>query len=482
MRYPANLTRKYTTGRRTLGEAGKVGMMQATIAAAVTLVLGFLAGFWLRSASARAEKTLLEERTKELAGELNGLRLDLKALDEAKNSAEKAVATLEIKLASEQKAFAEKLELQESYKRAFSSQLEVLAGEILDKKTKSFAEGSQKELGSLLTPLREQIEGFRKKVEEAQSDSKTGVAELRGLIGNLGNLNQKLADEAKHLSTALRGSSKAQGDWGEYILRNLLEKAGLREGEQYSFQQRFSQQESEADGKRTTAITDVIVSLPGGRHLVIDSKVSLNAYTESVNAENEEARKAALAEHLRSVRRHIDGLARAGYHDLPGIESPDFVILFIPIEPAFLTALQSDANLLAGAYEKGIMLSGPTTLLYVIRIVESLWRQEQQEKNVQKVMERGEKLYDKFVGFVDDLEAVGSKIGDADKSYKEAFSKLASGRENLVRQVEMLRELGLKPRKRLKPKLLEAAGVDDTLLFLAAESESETTANPEADD
>ena len=215
--------------------------------------------------------------------------------------------------------------------------------------------------------------------------------------------------------------------------------------------------------------------MPEGRHLIIDSKVSINDYNDFVNAENEEERKSALKRHLASVRKHYVELADRNYHRLPGVQSPDFVVMFVPIEPAFMLAIQEDEGLWLDAYQKGVLLAGPTTVLFVVRIVENLWRQEQQAKNVQKVMDRGGKLYDKFVGFVEDLESIGDRIHEAGQSYKEALSKLTSGRENLVRQVEMLRELEVKNKKRLKPKLLEAAGVDEedeTLPLLAAEAET----------
>src|SRR5208337_3946179 len=292
---------------------------------------------------------------------------------------------LNAKLENEQKNMAEKVALLETAKKALADQFQTLAGEILDQKSKSFSEGSQKEIGNLLGPLKTQIEDFRKKVEEAQSDSKTGVARLEGLIGNLGSVNQQLAAEAKNLSSALRGSAKAQGDWGEFILRDLLEKAGLREGEQYSFQQSFTGIESEDGGKARSARTDVVILLPGGRNLVIDSKVSLTAYTDYANAAADGERCAALKLHLTSVRGHVTGLARAGYQKLPGLESPDFVVMFVPVEPAFLLALQNDAELWADAYQQGILLVGPTTLLYIIRIVNVLWQQEVQALSVRDV-------------------------------------------------------------------------------------------------
>jgi DNA recombination protein RmuC len=400
------------------------------------------------------------------------LRAELQAKSELESQSAKTIGELETKLENEKKNLQEKLALLDAAKQTLANQFEALAGDILEKKTKSFSEGSQKELGTLLAPLKEQINEFRKKVEEAQSDSKTGVTKLETLIGTLGGLNQQLTEEARNLTTALRGSSKAQGDWGEFILRDLLEKAGLHEGEQYSFQERFEIDASEEDGKRKSAITDVIVSLPGGRHLVIDSKVSLNAYTDSVNAETEEERKAAVKRHLDSVRGHVDELAARRYHKLGTLETPDFVAMFIPVEPAFLVALHEDEGLWRYAYEKEVLLVGPTTLLFVIRIVDNLWQQELQARGVRDVMSRGAELYDKFVGFVNDLEKIGKGLHDADASYSNAMKKLSEGRGNLIRQVEMLKELGVRAGKSLPQNLLDAAGVEEEPgLALAANAE-----------
>jgi DNA recombination protein RmuC len=458
----------------------------------LTAARGELARVQTESATRAGFESLATEREKSIAGlavERDGLREELQAKAEADSNSKARIKELEAELRNERQNLQEKLALLESAKQALANQFEALAGEILEKKSKSFAEGSQKELGNLLTPLKTQIEEFRKKVEEAQTDSTIGVTKLETLIGTLGGLNQQLSAEARNLTTALRGSSKAQGDWGEFILRDLLEKAGLREGEQYSFQQSFSGLEGEDGEKTKSARTDVIVFLPGGRHLVIDSKVSLNAYTDLVNAETEEERKVALREHLKSMRGHIAGLAKAGYHNLPSIESPDFVVMFVPVEPAFLIALQNDSSLWADAYQQKILLVGPTTLLYVIRIVSVLWHQEAQVRNVDEVMDRGAKLYEKFAGFIDDMEEIGKGLQGASKSYAEARKKLSEGPGNLVIQAEKLRQLGVKrkpqigvkpkPQKSISLKWLAAADVEDDGLELVAEAGTNESGEPE---
>jgi DNA recombination protein RmuC len=480
--------------------------MQA-LTAVLAVVAGILLGFWIRTVSTKRELALLDQRNREsldalaalqkqlmqshaesaaragfeslaaerdktinrLTLERDGLHAELQTgADNARTQAAR-ISQLEADLHNERKSLGEKVELLENAKKALADQFQALAADILDQKSKLFSDGSQKEIGTLLNPLRQQIEDFRKKVEEAQSDSKTGVTRLETLIGSLGTLNQALTEEARNLSTALRGSSKAQGDWGEFILRDLLDKAGLREGEQYVFQQPFAVDGENGERARSVR-TDVIVFLPGGRNLVIDSKVSLTAYTDCVNATDEEARKAALKLHMASMRTHISGLAKAGYHNLPGIEVPDFIVMFIPIEPAFLLALQGDGELWADAYKHGILLVGPTTLLYVIRIVNVLWQQERQARNVRDVMKRGTELYEKFAGFVTDMELIGDSLRKTDKHYGEAMKKLADGRGNLIRQVEMLKELGLRTNKSIPKNLLDRADVDQAELALAAEA------------
>ena len=447
------------------------------------------AAYWRSEAESRAQarsaaeaqfataSTLAEERlrqTEVLRSEVETLRSQLQRAAETERQHASEVSKLEAELRNERQNLAEKLALLETAKQTLAHQFEAIAGEILDKKSRSFSEVNQKELGTLLTPLREQLKDFREKVEQSQSEAKTGVTRLETLVGTLGTLNQQLAAEAHNLTTALRGSAKAQGDWGEFILRDLLEKAGLREGEQYRFQESFSAQVDE-DGSRSRASrTDVILNLPGGRHLVVDSKVSLNAYTDYCNAAADELRKAALKNHLVSVRTHFDSLSKRAYHKLSGLESPDFVVMFIPIEPAFLLAMQEGGDLWREAYERNVLLVGPTTLLFVIRIIDNLWQQEQQARSVEEIVDRGTKLYEKFVNFVADLSEVGDKLREADKSYQGAMNKLSTGTGNLVGQVEKLKRLGIRTSKQLPPKLLGAAGIDEEeqlQLSLAAAAE-----------
>jgi DNA recombination protein RmuC len=485
--------------------------MQELIAV-VAAIAGILMGYWIRSLSVNREKQQFESRLGELAGNLgvikaeltqaqsvasaragfeslaaerektagliaaerDSVRAELESRIENDRVQSARISALEAELRKERENAAEKLAILDTARQALVNQFQAMAGEILESKAKTFSEGSQKELGTLLAPLQTQLKEFREKVEQAQSDSKTGVTRLETLIGTLGTLNQQLTAEARNLSTALRGSAKTQGDWGEFILRDLLDKAGLREGEEYKFQQSFSAVDSDKDGRARTVRTDVVLFLPGGRHLVIDSKVSLIAYADCVGAECEDDRKAALKLHVASVRGHIGGLAKAGYHRLPELEAPDFVVMFVPVEPAFLMALQADSELWADAYKQGILLVGPTTLLYVIRIINVLWQQERQARNVKEVMDRGTELYEKFVGFVTDMEVLGDSLRKSSQNYDGAMKKLADGRGNLIRQVEVLKKLGLRTTKSIPKKLLDRADVDQEELALAAEAEEQT--------
>jgi DNA recombination protein RmuC len=488
--------------------------MLGVIGGVVAAFVGILVGFWLKAVAGKAEKAQLELRALELANELSVVRSELartqaesaaragfeslatereKAIGllavererlredlAAKNTAEAQalarVSGLEAELNAEHASLAEKVALLDDARKTVADQFEALAGRILDEKSKTFSDDSQKELGTLLTPLKTQIEEFRKKVEEAQKESLIGRTELSSELKQLRSLNENLSSEAHSLSTALRQDTQKQGHWGEFILLKILENSGLKRGEHYTYQESFSTEDEES-GQDRRRQTDVVVKLPEGRHLIIDSKVTLRAHDDYVSAINDNERDEALKRLLKSFHDHYKGLADRNYHRISKLQSPDFVVLFAPVEPAFMLAVQKDESLWTDAYQRGVLLAGPTTVLFVLRIVENLWKQEQQNKNVQKVMDRGGKLYDKFVGFVEDLEAVGDRISDAGQSYKEALRKLTTGRENLVRQVEMLRELGLEPKKKLKPKLLEAAGADEILPLVAiAASDSESDA------
>lgn len=332
-----------------------------------------------------------------------------------------------------------------------SNQFEVLANKILDAKTKTFTEQNHANLGQILDPLKLQLEQFRTRVDAVYVQESKDRSALSNQVSQLMTLNQQLSEDADNLTKALKGSSKTQGNWGELILERVLEAGGLRKGEEYSVQEIRMRE----DGSRGQP--DVIINLPERRHLVIDAKVSLTAYEEHVSAEDEILREAALSRHTDSVRTHIKGLSGKSYQSLYGLETLDFVIMFVPIEPAFMLAISRDPRLWQEAWQKNVLLVSPSTLLFVVRTVSHLWRQEKQNRSVQDIVGRGKMLYERLCGFVSELEVVGDKLDQAKDSYAHAFEKLHTGKGNVIRQAEMLKELGVKPNKNLPAALVELA-------------------------
>src|SRR5882757_2011222 len=338
-----------------------------------------------------------------------------------------------------------------------ADQFRVLANDILEEKSRRFTEQNQANLGQLLDPLKTRLQEFQSKVDQVYVQESKDRSALAQQVTSLLEMNQRLAEEAKDLTQALKGSSKTQGDWGEVVLERILEAAGLRRDHEYTMQETIAREDA------TRARPDVILHLPGNRKLVVDAKVSLLDYGTFCSTTDEALRKHAAARHCASLREHIRSLAARNYHRLPGLETLDFVILFVPIEPAFLLALETDSTLWVDAWEKNILLVSPSTLLFVVRTVAHLWKQEEQVRNVQQIAERGAELYDKFAGFVDDLSRLGARIEQTRNAYDAAFDKLTRGRGNLVRQVEMLRSLGVQPAKRLPRQLMQRA--EDVEIF-----------------
>ena len=369
----------------------------------------------------------------------------------ALQAAQKQATMMETQLAEERVQSLDKLAILNEARQEMSNQFKLLAGEILEEKSKRFTEQNRENIGQLLLPLREKITEFQSKVEEVQKEGIAGRSELKEQIGQLKTLNERLSLDATNLVSALKGSSKVQGDWGEYILESLLESCGLHKGREYVVQESLKRE----DGRG--ARLDVLVNLPGGRHLIIDSKVSLGDYSDYSSNESEAMREAALARHLASVRAHLRSLSDRDYQSLYGLTSLDFVIMFVPIEPAFMLAIARDPNLWNEAWNKNVLLVSPSTLLFVIRTVAHLWKQEQQTRNVVEIAKRGGDLYDKFVGFVEDLKEVGMRLTQAKNSYDEAYGKLSTGRGNLVRQAELLKGMGVKAKKALPAELTAGA-------------------------
>lgn len=348
----------------------------------------------------------------------------------------------------------EKLHLLTQAKDELSAQFKSLATEILEEKSKRFTEQNQTNLAQLLEPLKIRLKEFQGKVEEVYVQEGKDRSALAEQVKQLLSLNQALSADAKNLTSALKGSSKAQGSWGELILERVLEDSGLRKGEEYVVQD----SQTREDGSR--AQPDVVINLPEDRKLVVDSKVSLTAYETYASTDSEEARAIALRQHVDSVRNHIRTLSDKQYQALYG-KSLDFVLAFVPIEPAFMLAITNDKDLFMEAWRRNVLLVSPSTLLFVVRTVAHLWRQEAQNRNAQEIARRGAELYDKLVGFVSDIDTVGTRIKQAQQAYDTAQSKLVSGKGNVIRQAEMLRDLGVKPSKSLPQPLVELATANE---------------------
>lgn len=397
----------------------------------------------LRSASARVTEL-------ELAGQSEK---SLREQAEAQVSRLKAeLAELGARFEAEKNQSEEKLALLKNAKEDLSNQFKSLANDILEEKSKRFAEQNQASLGTLLEPLKTRLQEFQGKVEEVYVKEGKDRSALAEQVRQLMELNNVLSEDAKNLTRALKGSSKAQGNWGELILERVLEASGLRKGEEYDVQESHTRE----DGSR--AQPDVVVHLPEDRHLVVDAKVTLTAYEEYASAEEEADRQAALNRHLASVRSHIKGLSERNYQDLYGLKSLDFVLMFVPIEPAFMVAVTQDKDLFMDAWQKNVLLVSPSTLLFVVRTVAHLWRQEAQNRNAQEIAKRGAELYDKLVGFVEDMDSLGTRLKQAQKDYDGAMNKFSSGRGNVIRQADMLKQLGVKPAKNLPENLVGLAG------------------------
>lgn len=329
-------------------------------------------------------------------------------------------------------------------------QFELLAHKIFDEKNLQFQNQSQIHIGQLVEPLKERLKDFEKKVEETYSSERAERGVLRGEIQKLFELNQVMSTEANNLTRALKGESKTQGNWGEMILENILERSGLRKNEEYIIQA------ADLNLKTDTGLRqypDVIIHLPGGKHLIVDSKVTLNAYQNYISATTEAEKEKWAKSHVKSLENHIQELSQKKYHLLQQLITPDFVILFMPIEPAFALAFQQKPDLLTWAWEKNIALVSPTTLLTTLRTVSSLWKQERQQKNVLEIARRGGLLYDKFAGLLKDFAELGVKLDAAQQAHGEIRRKLSEGRGNLISQAEELKELGIKSDKSVTQQL-----------------------------
>jgi DNA recombination protein RmuC len=440
------------------------------------LIVGVLVGFAISYFFFKSKKTISIEEAKKLNEQINSLNVEAGKLSERIKLLEDDRLSLQSELKSErekserltsensslksdysnlQTKLSEQKEEIEKLQEKFTKEFENLANKIFEEKGNKFSEQNKEKLNEILNPLKEKISDFEKKVEETNKESIKGHASLREQLQMLKEMNQKITQEATNLTNALKGQTKTQGNWGEFILESILEKSGLVKGREYVVQESIT----EESGKRFQP--DVIINLPENKSIIIDSKVSLVGYEKFVSSEDEQEKHLGLREHINSIRSHIKNLSGKNYQNLYQIESLDFVLMFMPVEPAFAYAVQSDPSIFTDAFEMNIVIVSPSTLLATLRTIASIWRQENQNKNALEIAKQSGALYDKFVGFVEDLKSVGDRMEQAKTSYSNAMNKLVDGSGNLVGRVEKIKRLGAKASKSLPTSILKGADADD---------------------
>jgi DNA recombination protein RmuC len=433
------------------------------------LITGVFIGKKLFRASADSEKMVLEEKINNLGREIDThkqqltqqvqyaekqlslLNTDKEKLIEEKQSLMIGLSRKETEFENIQQKIAEQKEEVEQLQEKFTKEFENLANKILEEKSTKFTEQNKENIKNILNPLQEKILLFEKKVEDSQKENIGIHASLKEQLVQLQTQNLKITQEAENLTKALKGDSKIQGNWGELVLERVLEKSGLEKDREYFVQQSFTNE----DGKRV--MPDVIIHLPDNNKMVIDSKVSLTAYERYVNEDDADLRNGHLKEHVNSIKRHIEQLSDKKYQDIYKIESPDFILLFIPIEPAFALALNHDNSLYTKAFERNIVIVTPATLLATLRTIDSMWTNQKQQENAYEIARLAGSLYDKFEGFVADLIKIGKKMDEAKTEYSGAMNKLVDGRGNVIVTIEKLKKMGAKTTKTLPENLLSRA-------------------------
>ncbi|AUC23327.1 MULTISPECIES: DNA recombination protein RmuC [Polaribacter] len=384
----------------------------------------------------------------DLQGELRHVQKEKEILISDKTRLETEFKNVEEKLAHN-KNEVEKLQ------EKFTNNFEVLANKILEEKSSKFTQQNQENLKIILNPLQEKIKVFEDKVDKTHKESIDYHAALRQQILGLKELNQQMSKETLNLTKALKGDNKMQGNWGELVLERVLEKSGLEKDREYYVQQSFTNE----DGRRI--LPDVVIHLPDNKKMIVDSKVSLTAYEQFINEEDETLKEQFLKAHVASLQRHVHQLSEKKYEDIYKIESPDFVLLFIPIEPAFAVALNYDNHLYNKAFEKNIVIVTPTTLLATLRTIDSMWNNEKQQRNALEIARQAGALYDKFNGLLGDLVGIGKRIDDSKNEYSNAMNKLFEGRGNLITSVEKLKKMGAKAKKAIPENIIKRANEVD---------------------
>ncbi len=428
----------------------------------IGLVVGCALAFFFLKSKSESVLSTANEKARMLEQSVNDLKVEVKAvvndaerkLSEERRKAEELNSSFaSAKTENEnlkQKLSEQKSEL-EQLNQKFTKEFENLANRILDEKSQKFTEQNRTNLDVILNPLKERIKEFEAKVDKTYKDESAERITLKTEIKNLIDLNKQISEEANQLAVALKGDNKQQGNWGEMVLEKVLQRSGLKAGDEYKMEYATTNH----DGDRIRP--DAVIFLPDNKHIIVDSKVSLIAYNACVNATTEEERMKFLKAHVDSLRNHVKLLSDKSYQTATGLNSPDFVLLFVPIESSFSLAVQGDAELFNFAWDKKIVIVSPSTLLATLLTISSLWKQERQTRNALEIAEEGGKLYDKFVGFYEDLVKVGKKMDDAKGDYVEAMKKLYDGTGNLVRRAEKMKDLGAKTTKQLPTTLIDRA-------------------------
>ncbi len=417
-------------------------------------VLGLLImGLWSQRSRRELEQRLLIAKEKLVI--LDQRNQACEALQEELTQAHILTAQLQARLEEQQKHGSEKLKLLQDAETHLKLQFESLANQIFDTKSKQFKEQNNQSLNEIVSPLKEQLGDFKKRIEHVYEHETRDRVTLREEISQLRKDTQKMNQEALNLTRALKGDNKTQGNWGEMILEKVLEESGLRKGIEYDPQGSFR------DEDNSLFKPDIIIRLPGDKDVVVDSKVSLVAYERYCSTEDDAERIKALKEHSLAVRQHIKGLSEKDYSSLKGLRSLDFVLLFIPIESAFIAAFQADEKVFADAFEHKIVVVTPTTLLATLRTIENIWRYERRNENARIIADKAGALYDKIRGFVEDLDKLGTQLSTVNKTYEGVMNKLTLGQGNLIRQASSFVELGVKVKKTIPKKISEQATLED---------------------
>lgn len=426
----------------------------------ITTILGVFIGRYFQKQKHASVQQIIKDREAQLLKQIQEYKQEISQERQTKEELRKLKDDFAIRLTRKEVDFdnllqrnKEQKEEVEKLQEKFSKDFQLLANKILEEKSKKFTDQNETNIKNILHPLQEKIKSFEKRVEDSNKENITRHSAMVEQLKNLQELNVQITKEASNLTKALKGDTKMQGNWGEMVLERVLEKSGLKKGSEYSVQNSFST----ADGKRV--LPDVIIHLPGDKKMIVDSKVSLIAFERFVNEEDEVQKSIWAKEHVNSIKKHVDQLSAKNYHSLYEMESPDFVLLFIPLEPAFAVALQQEPQLYNVAFEKNIVIVTPSTLLATLRTIDSIWQNDRQHKNAVDIAKQAGRLYDQFRNLLEDLEKIGKQLNTVQSTYSSSITKL-TGKGNLITRVERLKTLGAKASKQIDQKWLKRASED----------------------